>query len=151
MMSRIHHGAFESIWISGALIFVSLVYLRGWLGLRRQERDKIASWRVGSFILGLFFIWVATASPLAELDHAMLTAHMIQHLLLMTLAPPLILLGAPVKAMVCGLSQPFVRTISRPLRSAAMQQLGSVLAHPAFCWLVAAATLIVWHIPGVFA
>jgi cytochrome c oxidase assembly factor CtaG len=151
MMSHIHHGGFESFWISGALIFAALVYLRGWLGRRRRERDRIANWRAGGFVLGLFFTWVATASPLAELDHDMLTAHMIQHLLLMTLAPPLILLGAPAKPLVYGLSQRFVRPISRPLRSTAMRRLGSILTHPAVCWLAAAGTLILWHIPGMFA
>jgi putative membrane protein len=151
MISHIHHGAFGSFWISSALLFAALVYLRGWLRLCWRERDRIASWRAGGFVVGLFFIWIATASPLAALDHDMLTAHMVQHLLLMTLAPPLIWLGAPVKPLVVGLSQPFVRPISHPLRSAAMRQLGSVLTHPAFCWLAAAGTLIVWHIPGVFA
>jgi putative membrane protein len=151
MFSHLHHGGFESFWISGALIFAVLVYLGGWLCLRRHERDRIADWRAGSFVLGLFFIWIATASPLAALDHNMLTAHMIQHLLLMTLAPPLILLGAPLKPLLYGLSPRFVRPISRPLRSAAMRRLGSALTHPAFCWLAAAGTLIVWHIPEVFA
>ncbi len=151
MISHIHPRAFESFGISSALIFASLVYLRGWLRLRRRERDRIASWRAGSFVLGLFFTWIATASPFAGLDHVALTAHMVQHLLLMTIAPPLILLGAAVKPLVYGLSQRFVRPISRPLRSAAMRQLGSVLTHPAFCWLAAAGTLIVWHIPEVFA
>jgi len=150
-MSHIHHDAFESFWISGALIVAALVYLRGWLRLRRHEGDRIASWRAGSFVIGLFFTWIATASSLAELDRDMLTAHMIQHLLLMTLAPPLILLGAAAKLLQYGLSQRFVRRISRPLRSAAMRRLGSALTHPAFCWLAAAGTLIVWHIPQVFA
>jgi putative membrane protein len=151
MMSHIPQDTFESFWISVSLIFAALVYLRGWLRLRRHESDRIAGGRAGSFVLGLSFIWIATASPLAELDHHMLTAHMIQHFLLMTLAPPLILLGVPVKPWVYGLSQPWVRPISRTLRSAVMRQLGNALTHPAFCWLAGAGTLVVWHIPGVFA
>jgi putative membrane protein len=55
------------------------------------------------FCIGLLFIWIATASPLAALDHEMLTVHMVQHLLLMTLAPPLILLGTRQKTPVNGL------------------------------------------------
>jgi putative membrane protein len=150
MFSHIHHGASESFWISGALILAALVYLGGWLRLRSYKRDKIAGWRAGSFVLGLFFIWIATVSPLAELDRTMLTAHMIQHLLLMTLAPPLFLLGAPTKQLAYGQSPRFLWPISRPLRSAAMRRLVSALTHPAFCWLAAAGTLIVWHIPSMF-
>jgi cytochrome c oxidase assembly factor CtaG len=140
MISQIHlhHGASESFWISGALIFVLLVYLRGWLSLRGRDQENFRGWRVASFVFGLLFIWIATASPLAGLDHEMLTAHMAQHLLLMTLAPPLILLGVPQKA------------IGRPSRSEPMRQFASVVTHPAFCWFAAAATLVLWHIPSVF-
>ena len=46
-------------------------------------------------------------SPLAAMDHQLLTAHMAQHLLLMTVAAPLILLGAPAIALLHGLPQRF--------------------------------------------
>ena len=96
-MPHAHHAAFESFWVSAPLILVALVYVRGWVRIRRLDLDAIEGWRAGSFLLGLFFIWLAIASPLAALDHELLTAHMVQHLLLMTLAAPLIWLGAPVK------------------------------------------------------
>jgi hypothetical protein len=89
MISDIHHSASESFWISCALICASLLYLRGSLRLRRHEHENVEGWRAGSFVLGLLFVWIATASPLARLDHDMLTAHIVQHLLLMTLGPPL--------------------------------------------------------------
>jgi putative membrane protein len=148
MISHIHHGAFESFWVSGALIIVAFLYLRGWLRLHKHDHN-VEAWSAGSFVFGLLLIWVATASPLAALDHEMLTAHMVQHLLLMTLAPPLILLGMPQKPQADGLLQR-LQAIGRPLRSEPIQQLGSVLTHPALCWLAAAGTLVVWHIPSVF-
>jgi putative membrane protein len=152
MMSHIHlhHSAAESFWVSSALIFASLVYLHGWLRLRRHEHRNVEVWRAGSFVFGLLFIWIATASPLAALDHERLTAHMVQHLLLMTLAPPLILLGMPRKPLAHGLLQPFLQAIGRPLRSELMQQFANVATHPALCWSAAAGTLVVWHIPSVF-
>jgi cytochrome c oxidase assembly factor CtaG len=67
----------------------------------------------------------------------MLTAHMIQHLLLMTFAPPLIWLGEPFMAV-------------KPRRWLVPKNLGKPLGHPVFCWLAAAATLIVWHVPAIF-
>jgi putative membrane protein len=150
MISHIHHGASESFRVSGALIFASLVYLRGWLRLRRHEHDNLEGWRAGSFVFGLLFIWIATASPLAALDHEILTAHMVQHLLLMTLAPPLILLGMPRKPVAHGLLWQFLQGVGRPLRSEPMQRFASVVTHPALCWFAAAGALVVWHIPPVF-
>jgi putative membrane protein len=152
MMSHIHlhQSASESFWISSALIFATLVYLRGWLGVRSQDHGNVEGWRAGSFVFGLLFVWMATASPLAILDHEMLTAHMVQHLLLMTLAPPLILFGMPRELLAHGLPRRWLQAIDRPLRSEPMQQLASVATHPVLCWFAAAGTLVMWHIPSAF-
>src|SRR5207302_10836513 len=133
-MQHAHHVGFESLWASAALILAWLVYLRGWLCVRRLHLDTIELWRAGSLLFGLFFIWVAAASPLAALDHELLTVHMIQHLLLMTLAPPLLWLGAPAKPLLHGLPPQFAQAlISRLFRSAPVQRLMRALAHPAVC------------------
>jgi putative membrane protein len=129
MISHIHHGTVESFWISSALAFAAVLYLRSWLHLRRHKHN-VTGWRAGSFVLGLLCIWIATGLPLAALDHELLTAHMIQHLLLMTLAPPLILLGMPRELRAHGLLR--------------------VVTHPALCWIAAAGVLVMWHIPSVF-
>jgi putative membrane protein len=150
-MQHAHHAAFESLWVSAPLILVALVYMRGWIRVRRLELDTIESWRVGSFLLGLFFIWLAVASPIAALDHELLTVHMVQHLLLMTLAPPLIWFGAPVKPLLHGLPQGFGNIMSHFFRSPPIQRLGRAIAHSAVCWLAAAATLVGWHVPSLFA
>jgi cytochrome c oxidase assembly factor CtaG len=85
-------------------------------------------WRIAAWIAGLLVLWIAIGSPLAGLDHRLLIAHMAQHLLLMTVAAPLILLGALNR--------------QRALR-------GRVI-HPAFCWLAGTATVIAWHVPFLF-
>jgi cytochrome c oxidase assembly factor CtaG len=149
-MTHAHYAAIESFWAPAALILAALVYLWGWVRIRRHEHDNVKGWHAASFLFGLLFIWIAMASPLAALDHEMLTAHMVQHLLLMTLAPPLILLGMPRKPLVHGQLQRLLEAIGRPLRSAPMQQIGTVVTHPALCWFAAAGTLVVWHIPSVF-
>jgi putative membrane protein len=81
----------------------------------------------------------------------LLTVHMVQHLLLMTIAPALILLGAPVMPMLHGLPQHFVRSIVGPVfRWKPVQLLGRLVSHPAVCWIAAAAALVGWHIPAAF-
>jgi cytochrome c oxidase assembly factor CtaG len=106
---------------------------------------------VASFLAGVFLIWLAIGSPLALLDEQLLTAHMVQHLLLMTIAPALILAGAPVMPLLHGLPQGFVRSALGPfLRWPIVQSLGRVLSQPGVCWMAAAASLVGWHIPAVF-
>jgi putative membrane protein len=113
------------------IVFAGAVYVRAWIHSRR-----IPVWRAVSFSLGLLATWVATVSPVSSLDSHMLTAHMIQHLLLMTIAPPLIWLGEPLKTMQ-STWWPF------PTR------LGGNFGHPVFCWLAAAVALVVWHVPAM--
>jgi putative membrane protein len=139
------------VFLSLAVVAVSLVYLRGWRHLDLASPQVIPAWRAVSFIIGLFSIWVATASPLAALDEQLLTIHMLQHLLLMTIAPALVLLGAPVMPLMHGLPRRFVRSILGPFfRWTPVQRLGHLFSQPAFCWIAAAAALVGWHIPAAF-
>src|SRR5271168_525182 len=133
------------------LLAAAVVYLRGWLHLRVGRADVIPAWRAASFWLGLFLIWVALGSPLAVFDEQLLTVHMIQHLLLMTIAPPLILLGEPLMPLLHGLPRQFVKAILGPVfRWPLIQKLGAFLSRPEICWVAAAAALIGWHIPAAF-
>src|SRR5262249_40431297 len=147
-----HHDVLGSSSVSLILpIFAVLVYLRGWFHLRSTSLNIIEGWRAGSFVLGLFSIWVALASPITTMDKALLTGHMIQHLLLMTFAAPLILLSEPVLLLLHGLPRRFVRSIIGPLfRWPPVQRLGKGLAQPALCWLAAVGALLVWHVPDAF-
>src|SRR5271154_5940263 len=79
------------------LLLAASLYLRGWISTRSVSAPAIPAWKASSFLGGLVLAWIAWASPLAAYDHSLLTAHMIKHLLLMTFAPPLILLGEPMK------------------------------------------------------
>jgi putative membrane protein len=134
-MPDAHHASVESLWISVALSLVAIVYLRQWLRVAWLDPDGVKGWRAWSFFVGLLLVWVGLGSPLSRLDHDLLTVHMVQHLLLMTLAPPLILLGAPFEL----------------LRQSPVQRLVELAArlHPAVGWIGATAALVVWHIPGM--
>jgi putative membrane protein len=153
-MSHLHHGALGSsgpVFLTLAIVLTALVYLRGWFELRSLSVSTRSALRVVSFLLGLSLIWIAVASPLAALDEQLLTAHMAQHLLLMTLAPPLIWLGEPVMAFSRALPRRFVDGVVRPsLRWPPAEWFGKALTRPAFCWLAATAALVGWHIPGAF-
>jgi putative membrane protein len=110
------HGSLLS-WslpISGtlALIAVILAYTRGWYQLRGVFPNLLSIWRLAAFVGGAPSVWAVVTSPLSVLDHQLLTFHMVQHLLLTTVAAPLILLGAPVIALLQSLPRAFVRRFS---------------------------------------
>jgi putative membrane protein len=151
-MAHIHSATLATLCIVAPLILTAFVYLRGWLHVRRLSLETIPGWRVTSFLVGLFFIGMAVASPIAALDHDLLTVHMVQHLLLMTLAPALILLGAPLLLLLRGLPHAWVKYVAVPgFRWRSVEQLGKFFGQPVFCWIVATATLVGWHIPVLFS
>src|SRR5277367_262159 len=134
-----------------ALVVAALVYLRGWYRLRSLLPNVASTWRLTCFMGGVLALWIALGSPLAAFDDDLLSIHMVQHILLMAVAPPLILLGAPALPLLHGLPQSFVRSGLGPiLRWPPLQRLGHVLTHPIFCWLAATVTLIAWHSPTAF-
>jgi len=137
--------------VTVALIAVALIYLLGWYRMRKALPNLISGRRLAAFVGGVSLVWIAVGSPLATLDHHLLTAHMAQHLLLMTVAAPLILLGAPAIALLHGIPQNLVRRALQPLaRSRAVDGLGEIVTHPVFCWLVSTSVVIGWHIPALF-
>src|SRR5258708_1754094 len=132
------------------LFFQAYQYLLGWVPLRLISRTAIPTWRAASFFLGLFLVWAACGSPLAAYDHSLLTAHMIKHLLLMTVAPALILLGEPVRVFWIGMPLLTRSVVRRMLRQASLRQLGGMVTSPALCLTLSAMTLLAWHLPALF-
>jgi len=133
------------------LVALILLYSRGWYRLSKAVPKLIPIWRLAAFAGGVVSLWVAVGSPLATLDEQLLTAHMVQHLLLMILAAPLILLGAPTITLLQGLPRRFVRdTLGPGIRWRPLHRLGGICTHPAFCWLAASVAVIGWHVPAAF-
>jgi len=154
-MPAVVQSAFESwslpVPITFALLLTACIYARGWIRLRSAFAGVTSAWRLVAFMSGLATVWIAAGSPLAALDDALLSIHMVQHILLMAIAPPLILLGAPALPLLHGFSQRFVRSMLGPLfRSTVLQRLGRTATHPVFAWLAATLALLVWHFPAAF-
>jgi putative membrane protein len=154
-MPSTHHTAMglsssPSATILVALVLMSFLYARSWLRTQRASPSAIPGWRLASFLFGMSLVWAALGSPLVAYDHDLLTVHMIQHLLLMTFAPALILLGEPLLAFWHG-SPRFGKIVLGPLcRRPLVQRFAHKLSRPALCWSVSALTLVGWHVPALF-
>jgi putative membrane protein len=139
----------SSIAIPSVLVTTAALYLRGWYRFRRAGVYEPSAWRLGAFLAGGFMVWAAVASPLAALDRQLLILHMVEHLLLMTVAPPLLLLGQPRLFLERGLPQFLGRRVRSPLAWPPIERLGAVFVNPAVCFLTATVLLITWHLPPI--
>lgn len=139
------------VWLTSSIVLTGIMYLRGWFALRRTRRDQFCGWRLLSFLAGLVSLWIAIGSPLEALADEILSAHMVEHLILMSVAPPLVLLGLPVVPLLRGLPTSLRKWIAGPLlRFEPLRRIGRWLVHPPVAWLAMNIALLAWHVPSAY-
>ena len=133
------------------LAAVALIYVRGWMRIRRTRPVQFPAWRLVTFLGGIAALFIAVASPLDTFSESLLFMHMAQHWVLMSIAPPLILFGAPVVPLLRGLPRWTIRRLLRPLFvSRILRRVGAFLTLPRVAWLAMNAAYIGWHIPRAY-
>lgn len=133
------------------LSLIALIYWRGWRRLSRQAPNRFPIERLWAFFTGLGAIYFALASPFDAFDRWLLIFHMIQHLFLTMIAPPLLLLGAPFLPILSGLPRHVARTALGPfLTDPFLQCLGRFLVHPLFAGPVFMLSNLIWHVPALY-
>jgi cytochrome c oxidase assembly factor CtaG/polyferredoxin len=134
-----------------AVVLTGGIYLRGWLDLHHRNPGRWQSAQPIAFIGGLAAIFVALASPIEPFTAMLLQVHMLQHLLLMMVAPPLLWLGAPLFPLLLGLPGPIRAYWAVPLLHAAfLRRLFQKLTHPLTAWLLYAGATWFWHLPQTY-
>ena len=126
--------------ILGTLAIIGLyTYAIGPLREKYQLGPVVPLVRVCAFLLGIDIIFLALFSPLDYVaDTSLFTAHMIQHMILSLVGPPLMLVGLPG-----WLLQPL-------LRSRITSTIGKGLTHPLVAAALFTANLWLWHAPPLY-
>lgn len=133
------------------LALLAAFYLLGYFRLRKNSPRSLGIRYLAAFLFGLTAVWIAAGSPLAVLDHQLLLAHMIQHILLMAVSVPLLYFGEPLQIFSNALPEILApRKLGEFLHLDSLRLAGRVLSHPLFCWFVATTTVIAWHVPALF-
>ncbi|HEV7734168.1 MAG TPA: cytochrome c oxidase assembly protein [Candidatus Binatia bacterium] len=133
------------------LVLTALLYVHGSARLRAQMPARFPWWRMTAFLTGLVTVLLAVASPLDAFAALLLQAHMVQHLLLIMVAPPLLLLGAPAMPLLRGLPAGMARGALGPfLASPTVERIGARLVHPVVAWLALAVVTWGWHVPAAY-
>jgi putative membrane protein len=114
----------------GALYFYGIGPWR-----RRRGLPAVPGWRVASFVGALVVLLGSLNGPVHDLsDYYLFSVHMLQHLLLTLVFPPLLIAGTPGWLLEPLLRPPWVRRTAR------------VLTRPVVAGAVFTATLAVWHL-----
>jgi putative membrane protein len=132
----------DPVLVAGFLVTV-WAYRRGQTGGPRRDLD---AWRARSFAVALVALGVALLSPLDALSSALASAHMVQHMLLVLVAAPLLALSAPSGAILRGSPLVVRRAAGRWRRRLGLTRNRlRPLRHPAAVWLLHVGTLWFWH------
>ena len=137
----------------GGLAVLGAGYVTGLLRVWRASRTGggISRGRAAAFGAGFLALVVALVSPLDPLGEALLTAHMIQHLLLLVVAAPLLTSGLPAIAGIWSLPAGRRQAAGRWWkRSRFIRPSLEFFLRPSVAWLVATGTVITWHLPVLY-
>jgi putative membrane protein len=123
------------------LVAIAALYLWAIGPWRRRAglTERASGWQIASFFTGLAVTFVALNGPIHDLsDYYLFSVHMVQHLLLTQLTPPLLLLGLPAFVL-------------RPLvRPGWVQAVGRVLSRPAIAFAVYTLSFTGWHLQPAY-
>ena len=150
------HADLPLEWVGPATVVVGLtagglIYAAGWRRYRRRLRGRFTGSHLAAFLSGLACLGVAIASPLDEAAERLLSAHMVQHILLLTVAPALLLLGDPLLPLLRGLPDLVRRSLVAPLlRRRSLRAAAHALVHPLAALLLSSVIFWSWHLPALF-
>jgi cytochrome c oxidase assembly factor CtaG/polyferredoxin len=139
-------------WLLAGLALTAVLYCRGWRLLHRRDPERWSSHQPAFFLSGLVVLFLALASPIEPFAVLLLQVHMLQHLLLMMAAAPLLWLGAPFFPLLRGLPRPIRTVWIGPLfRLPWLRRFCEWLTHPLMAWPLYVAATWLWHVPGLYA
>jgi len=140
-------------WPLAAIALSAALYL---LGGRMSATPGAARkrWRGVSFYAGLGALALAVGSPIDAYSGELFWVHMVQHVLLMMVAPPLLLVGRPwprlMRPLPLGLRRPLARSVLAGPELAPVRRVCRRLAAPLPSFVLFNGALLLWHVPGLF-
>jgi putative membrane protein len=139
-------------WIVASVVVPAWLYAFGMLRLweRAGVGRGLRRWQAWCFAGGILALLVALISPLDALGGALFSAHMLQHMVLMLVAAPLLVLGNPLVAFAWALPRSWHPWIAAFTHLPGIRATMQASAHPAVAWLVHAAAIWVWHVPLLY-
>ncbi len=144
-------------WNGDPLLLLGLLgaaglYARGVYQVWRRAGvgSGVRRWQVAAFGGGVGALVVALVSPLEAVAGALFSAHMVQHLILILGAAPLLVLGAPLYVCLWGLPLRWRTSLAGWVDAPPLRSLWHGLSHPLAVWGLYAATMWGWHAPPLF-
>ncbi len=138
--------------VSLVLLLAAVLLVVGWRRLRRIPQAGFArTWRLVTYLGGLVVLALALLSPIDTISSYLLSMHMVQHLLLMMIAPVLLWIGNPFPFTMWGLPSRLRHWVGQLLsRSSGFRRLLTSITAPGVVWIAFVVVLVGWHDPSAY-
>lgn len=115
------------------------------------RRGRVRPWREVSFYCGVVIAFLAIEPPFDGLADRWLSAHMSQHIVLMTVVPPLVVYGRPWPRLWLPFPLSARRAVGGALAgSGAFRAAGGFIRRPPVALLLQSAAIGAWHVPYMY-
>ena len=150
------NGPFLAAWNFSPPVMIGVLlaafgYYLAWRQLNLVGRSTPPAWQVACYYSGLVIVVIALLGPIDTFNDELFFLHMAQHLALMQVAAPLILLGRPVqlalRAISVKRSGPVLKKVLRPR---AVRTVLTLISAPLFATAAYNANLVMWHVPSLY-
>ena len=133
-------------------IAAGMVYFMGVDALwnRAGKGRGIRRWEAACFVAGLLTLALALISPLDAMSDVLFSAHMAQHMLLIFVSAPLLVLGRPAIAFAWALPPSWARGLHRLTGASFVRRGAALLSSPPAVWMTFALGFWVWHVPVLY-
>lgn len=146
-------------WSPPVLLGLALAAVLYMVGMRYSLRSgltrAVSPWRTLAYFAGLLVIYVALLSPVDVWADTYLTAHMAQHILLIFIAAPLLVLSAPLmlvwRAVPLDARRDSLRwTLRHPRLRRTAVSVGQFVMRPKVAWILFVGDFLGWHLPAMY-
>jgi putative copper resistance protein D len=132
--------------VTASVVVAAGLYLWGVVRVARRHPGRPwPAWRTAAFLAGLAVVVLALQSGIGSYDDVLFWDHMVQHLMLVMVAPPLLIVGQPITLLLHASRNPLHSWAKRVLRS----PVASFLTWPVFGFAAYAAAIVVLHLTTV--
>jgi cytochrome c oxidase assembly factor CtaG len=138
-------------YVSLSIMLFTLVYARGAYELWARGMFRRLASALPAYVIGVLVTLAILEPPFASLGHALFSAHMLQHLVIMLICAPLFVLARPTFVVFWGVPATTRRWLGRVAHLRIFRTVASFARSPITIWTAFVGLFALWHLPSLYA
>jgi len=138
-------------YVSLSIMLFTLVYARGAYELSARGMFRCVASTLPAYVIGVLVTLAILERPFANLAHALFSAHMLQHLVIILICAPLFVLARPMFVVFWATPATARRWLGRVANLQLFRATRGFATSPITIWIAFVGAFALWHLPGLYA